>query len=507
MVELRTHKPSVASSNLALATKRAQLFQLGSFFCFWLTKSRCTLLSPLAQRLFRHLRETSLIPAEAPCLIALSGGGDSVALTLLLHELKDVLSLRLFAAHLNHGLRPEADDDALFVQKLCQRLEIPLFSEKTDAKAFAQSRGISLEAAGRRLRYTLFAKASRQFHTALVLTAHTASDQAETVLMRLIAGTGLTGLCGIRPKRRLNHGDLVRPLLIFRGSELREYLRDKQQTWREDSTNHEPTAPRTRVRLQLLPLLEQWNPQVVGNLAHFSARVRQDERFLQRRTTQLVKGAQQNEAHTFIDLHTLNAVPASLRHRAYKRWLPHCPLESSHIYALDNLIAQAIGFSHLDLPQGYQADIVRGQLRLGQADAAEINLTAPSRPDTIIELRPGRQDIPAWGLAITLDRSPLSERPTPEKIYLNPEAIQQPLILRSRRPGDVFCPAGGAGRTKLKKYLNSLKLTSAQRDALPLLCCGETLAWVLGYRADQRFLARPHQEDVWCISWQPLAKN
>lgn len=427
-----------------------------------------------------------------------------MALLLLLHELQSALGLWLGAAHLNHRLRPEADADAAFVQDLCQRLEIPLLCEKAAVQAYAQTRGMSLEAAGRRLRYALFARASARFNTTLVLTAHTASDQAETVLMRLIAGTGLTGLCGIRPHRRLGQVELVRPLLIFKGAELRSYLRESRQEWREDSTNHEPTAPRTRVRLQLIPMLEQWNPQVVENLARFSARVRQDERFIQRRATKLVDAAQREGTGVSVELSRLTAAPAALRQRAYRRWIPGCPLESDHLQALDRLIAQGIGFSHLDLPQGYQADIVRGQLRLGQASATQETSAALARPTTALEWRPGCQELPAWGLALELARAPLSQRPTPNCIFLNPETLCHPLVLRSRRPGDTFCPAGGRGRTKLKKYLNSLKLSAAQRDALPLLCCGEDLVWVVGYRADQRFLARPLQEDVWSLSWRPL---
>ena len=455
------------------------------------------MLSPTAKTLLRHLQRTALLPAGAKCLIAISGGGDSVALLRLLCELRSPLQLQLFAVHLNHGLRPEADEDAGFTADLCAGMQVPLVSAKADASAYARKHNYSLEEAGRHLRYKLFRKALEQFSAQYLATAHTASDQAETLLMRLIIGTGLNGLCGVRPRRSFGPYTIIRPLLPFEGHELREYLRESGQEWREDSTNHIPDAPRTKIRLQLLPLLKQWNPRIVAGLNSFSAQVRADEAFLQSCTRRLVNSALFRDSGWQISVEQLQRFPAVIRKRAFLHWTKmRCSLSSQHLAALDRLIISGRNRSHLDLPGQLAADINDGLLVIAPRRTVIIPAPLPSQSLTV---QPGRYSYPEYRLTLEISRAECSRRPEPDQIFLNPEIIPERLILRTRHPGDVFYPAGGTGRTKLKKYLNECKIPPEQRHSLPLLCCGDDIVWVIGRRADQRYLARPDQPNVWRI--------
>ncbi len=456
------------------------------------------MLSAPAQKLLRHLQRTNLLPVNSKCLVAISGGGDSAALLCLLHELHSVLRLKIFAVHLNHGLRPEADSDAEFVEKLCADLNIPLYLEKADTAAYARANGFSPEEAGRRLRYRLFRRTLDHFRAQYLATAHTASDQAETLLMRLISGTGLRGLCGIRPRRSFGSCTIIRPLLIFEGHELRSYLRLRRQEWCEDSTNHIPDAPRTKVRLQLLPLLQQWNPRIIDSLNRFSKQVRADEAFLQHCAQTLVDSAQIQDDSTAVPLGVLRRYPSILRKRAYLRWTKKfCSLTSKHLDALEQLALSDADRAHLDLPGQLSADITAQSLVFSPRRSRDA--AAPLSPKRI-PVQPGCYCFQDYGISLELSHASCSQRPTPSQIYLDPAKIGDALCLRSRRPGDAFYPAGGTGKTKLKKYLNEIKMPQEQRLTHPLLCCGEEIAWIVGHRADQRFLAKPQQQNVWRVT-------
>lgn len=209
---------------------------------------------PLEQAVLRRIREQRMIPAGARVAVAVSGGADSVALLRILSAIHAKLGVTLCIAHFDHCLRgAESEEDAKFVADLARTYDIEFLLERADVARAARQKGWNLEDAARRLRYAFFRRLVEQRRATHVAVAHTADDQAETVLAHLIRGTGPTGIAAIHPIA----GGTIRPLLEFRRSELRRYLNALGQGWREDSTNEDPARLRSRIRHDLLPRIER----------------------------------------------------------------------------------------------------------------------------------------------------------------------------------------------------------------------------------------------------------
>src|SRR5215470_13959148 len=236
--------------------------------------------SELAQKLLHHLRLHESIHPGQRIGVAVSGGADSVALLLLLLELRQRLGIVLSVAHFNHKLRGKASDaDERFVAKLAAKHELEFHRASTEVAKNAKKERANLEDVARRARYDYFRSLVDSGACTRVAVAHTADDQAETVLAHILRGTGLAGLGGIHPVA----GPIFRPLLPLRRAELRMYLRRKKQSWREDLTNRDTKRMRARIRKKLLPLLgKQFQPAIVEHLATLAELAREDEAFLDR---------------------------------------------------------------------------------------------------------------------------------------------------------------------------------------------------------------------------------
>ena len=227
------------------------------------------------------LPPTPLRPGDR-ATVAISGGADSTALLLLLHTAntlpRNALGIGLSAIHINHSLRAEESfADQLFCQQLCERLQIPFHTITVDTQHQAQLHKETLEEAARNLRYEAFSTLLTQNKTDVILTAHTLDDQSETVLMKLLRGAWLEGLSAISPVLQLSQGRILRPLLTLRREDLRQYLQQKNQPWREDSSNLDQTFTRNRLRHSILPLLREENPQLDTTLANLAELAREEE--------------------------------------------------------------------------------------------------------------------------------------------------------------------------------------------------------------------------------------
>ena len=284
--------------------------------------------------------ETGLFRAGERVCCAVSGGADSVALLMAMHEAnarRESLGVVLRAAHVHHGLRgEEADADEAFVRALCERLEVPLTVFRVDTAARQASHGEGLEEAARELRYAALRGMLADGAVDVVATGHTLDDQAETVVMKLLRGAWTEGLSGVAPVVEQDRGDgrVVRPLLRVRRVEIEEFLRARGQEWREDATNRDVSLTRNRVRHQLMPVLREFNPGIDGLLAGMAEVAREEEAFWQGEVERVVRqvllpgkpvrgggraastGA--GECSCALEVERLKALPAALRRRVVR---------------------------------------------------------------------------------------------------------------------------------------------------------------------------------------------
>lgn len=285
-------------------------------------------------------------PAGETWLIGLSGGADSVALLRLLREVQAAGCLpaaKLVICHLNHQLRgTESDEDEAFVRRLAHTLSLPIYSERQNVRAFAASRVLSLEAGAREARHAFFARAGKSFSTTTVVLAHHADDQAETVLFNLLRGAGPSGAAGMSPETFLEEPALrvLRPLLSITRLELRQYLSETGQEFREDATNADPEFTRNRLRHRVLPFLEdQMGRPVAPSLRRFAEILRAEDEYLDELTEEVGLAGED----LTLNVYAVNALPLALQRRTMKKWLARQKVPDAGF----DLIEEALELCHV----------------------------------------------------------------------------------------------------------------------------------------------------------------
>lgn len=404
------------------------------------------------------------LQAESKVLVALSGGADSVA---LLYSLRELGVKKLYAAHLHHGIRAEeADRDCEFCKDLCQGLNVPLNVERCDVPAVAREKRISVELAARQLRYDFLRKTLERLGADMIALGHHRGDQAETVLMHLLRGSGLKGLCGMQYRS----GDCIRPLLGVSKADIVGYLEGLGQSYCSDSTNDELDATRNRVRLQLMPLLSELNPNIEGTLCSMAEVLSEDEQLLSAM-------AQQADTRCKNKRRELLQLPKPILTRVLKKRLfaEQDTVERRDIEQLIGLLKAQNG-TVISLRDGKNAWVDETQLHLGvlkeQADYSFLHKigTAVTTPCGTIRSETVEQAIiPCRG----------------NEAYMDLECVKGSITVRSRRDADRFTPLGLAGSKLLSDYLTDRKVPRFNRD-MPLVCDDEGIIYVAGHTIDKR---------------------
>jgi len=451
--------------------------------------------------------------------VAVSGGADSVALLLLLLELLGKLGIVLSVVHFNHKLRGKASDaDEVFVAKLAAKHGLELHSASVDVAKKAKKERANLEDAARRARYDYFRSLAESGACGRIVVAHTADDQAETVLAHLLRGTGLAGLGGIHPVA----GPVIRPLLNVRRSELRRFLRARKQTWREDATNRDTKRMRARIRKKLLPLLErQFQPAVVKHLTSLAELAREDEAFLdamaEERATVLV---QKSGAGTRIAIDNLfeplkrkefntkntpgrekTGETEALSKRMVRRIVESLKpregqLGAGHVQAVLQLARSGQSGSLLPLPGGVEVRRERDALVFQTVENAGVRTdrSAPREYEYKIDLARGETEVNVTELGCVFRLKvidwPLKRGETSrDGAVLDRDRLLFPMVLRNWRPGDRLRPQGHRNTHKLKRLLNEKRVSRWERDGWPVLTSGGVLAWARGFPVAAEFAA------------------
>jgi tRNA(Ile)-lysidine synthase len=423
--------------------------------------------------------------------VAVSGGPDSVCLLHVLRELAPRWSLSLAVLHLNHGLRgAESAADEEFVRALAGSLELPCFIRS--AGAF---RG-NLEQAARRARQAFFAGAREALDLACVATGHTLSDQAETVLFRILRGSCAAGLAGILPVTREG---IVRPLIEVRGEETRAYLRERGIAAREDTSNAADSFARNRIRRRLLPELErEWNPALAETLARTAHWARDEEVYwsdvIAARADALLHRGGGGVSMKVADV---AAMPGAMA----RRFLRH---------AIEEVKGglHGVGFEHVERV----LDLLRRREGHGRVSLAGLTATRslewlriapPGRPAPYALALdvPGRARIPGDSRTLALESAGPAECGYTENVsLLDWGAVSGPLVLRSWRAGDRYRPAGKTAACKVKDLFQEARIPEWERGAWPVITRGGAIVWTRRFGAAAEFAARPDSGVVLKVS-------
>jgi tRNA(Ile)-lysidine synthase len=418
-------------------------------------------------------------------LAAVSGGADSVALLSVLRELAPALGLTLHAAHVHHGLRAEADRDARSVEALCARLGVPFHEERIEVRRAPPWEG--LEAEARHARYAALGRLARLLGAARIATGHTADDQAETVLMRLLQGAGPRGLRGIAPERGL----LIRPLIEVRRAEIEAYLRSGGIGWVEDASNRDSRFLRNRIRHEVLPFLaERWSG-IVPSLCRSAALARELVGELERRAeAKLGRLGRRGPAGIVLPVPALAALPEELALEIVRRALATLgveqPLRAAAHRALRRLLA---------------LEAARRPVRIGPLAVERSGRWLRVGPASLLPLRsrewraPGCLDLPEVGLALEargFDRPPGYVPPRdPRMAAFDADRLPPVLTVRARRRGDRFTPFGADSERRLKAFLIDAGVPRWERSRVPLLEARGEIVWVAGVRRGRAAPVRP----------------
>jgi len=451
------------------------------------------------------------LPRGGPLVVAVSGGADSVCLLYALVQQKNELNLKLHIAHLNHSLRgAESDADAQYVADLVHKLNLPCTLEKRDISSYGSTS--SVEEKARDARYTFLAEVAASVRADAVAVAHTADDQVETILMHLVRGSGLAGLCGMgevsswKSSSDDSRVTIIRPLLGVTRKEVEVYCDANKLAPRIDSSNKSLDYVRNRFRYELIPLIKGYNSNFGDAILRLASIVADEIALLDQQVSDVWDMVISYDSKLlYIDRDAFGKLPV-----AVKRHLVRCVLErlagtltdieavhiESMLGTMEKTVSKKISIPHgLVLVNGYNTCTIGSEdlfEDVGKGFDSEYALNAPD--DTII---------PGWRVTSSIGNKVVErENDTGYIACFDYDVVGDDLIVRGKRSGDKLKPLGMKGSKSLKNLMIDLKIPKAQRDSIPIVCSTRHIIWVVGYRIDERAKVSASTERVLSIRFE-----
>jgi tRNA(Ile)-lysidine synthase len=432
-------------------------------------------------------RHRMLNPGDL-CIVAVSGGADSVCLLDILNELKAALGIKLVVAHFDHGLR-EGEDEAetRFVRKLASSMNLPFESEKaTSLKDWSSG---SVEEKARDARYRFLESLREGLSAQKIAIGHHLNDQAETVLMRLLRGSGSSGLAGIPPFRDKT---IIRPLIDTKKEEIESYLKARDLAYMDDSSNLQTDYLRNRIRLELLPSLLEYQPRLIEHLGRLADILRDENAYMEGRAEDWVVREADLRTTGEVSIHRLSflGLPQPIRNRVTRQILRKLGkglrrIGSLHIESVAELGKSENSHGSLNLPNGLVVTRSYDHMvfRIGEErQSREFHYLLDGTGTYVIE-EIGK----TIGLVERKPNANLNLEGDEKTAYLDSEKLEFPLILRNFRPGDRIVPLGMTGHKKIKDFFIDLKIPIESRPLVPILLSGDQPIWIGGYRIDDRY--------------------
>lgn len=430
-----------------------------------------------------HLREQFPPLHKAKLLIAISGGVDSVVLTHLCKE----SGLKISLAHCNFHLRgEESDGDELFVQEFADALDLEVFTEHFDTEAYAEESKTSVQMAARDLRYQWFRELQRDLKFDYLLTAHHSNDDLETFMINFTRGTGLDGLTGIP---EINEG-ILRPLLAFSRNEIEDYAHKNHLKWREDSSNASTKYLRNKIRHEIIPGLEELNPQLLQSFKKTQQHLKESALLVEDYISAIFpKIATENQDGYSFNIKLLKTIP-NTKAILYELFKPFGFTEWDDVFHL------------LDAQSG---KLVYSKTHRLIKDREEILLTTiPSEEDNMeFEISEEEAVLMLPVGIFHLEEVEAVSEANQNEIFVDKNKLDFPLIVRKWQKGDYFFPFGMEGKKKLSKFFKDNKLSLPQKENSRVLSSNDKVVWVVGHRADARFAVDPSTSKILKITYTP----
>lgn len=430
----------------------------------------------MTDKVYETIKEYGLIEKGDKILIGLSGGADSVCLTHILYMLREKLGITIHTAHMNHNIRGnEADRDAEFARKYSEALGIPFVLHSENVTEYAEQNGMSEEMAGRELRYAFFNKFLKENGFSKIATAHNRNDNAETVVMNFMRGSGIKGMCGIPYKR----GNIIRPILDISRDEIENYCKKNNLEYVLDSTNAEKIYTRNKIRLEIIPKIQaEFNPNFINTVSDNARLLRADAEFI-------ADAAEEAYAKTVrngrVDITYLLSQPFAVSSRIILKMVSEASggisdFSADFVYKITELAKKGKSGSKIELPGKIEAVIEYKVLYIGRNEEVSEFEYPVKIGESVYIAEIGK----------TLKIEYVTEK-NGSGFYFAADENDE-LKIRNRRAGDVFFPTGMDGRKKVKDLFVDLKLTRAQRSRAEIVTINGEIAGIIGKRYDKRFV-------------------
>ncbi len=439
----------------------------------------------LLKKVRATIRKYSMLSDGDSVLIGLSGGPDSVCMTIILGKLKDELNIILNAVYIDHCLRPdETGNEAAFCSKLCDKLEIGFFLKTGDAKKSAEEKKLNLQEAAREIRYRIFEELSSEVNATKIAIGHTADDQAETFLMRSLRGSGVRGLSGIPPVR----GNIIRPLIETEKIKIEKFLeQDVSQSFITDSSNRKEDYLRNWLRGTIIPELKKKNPALIKSICRASDILREEDEYLEIIVTKtlmrLISRKSDNNIELFLT--PLETISKPVLRRVLRRAISETKglagVDFIHIEDIIRLIEQGKPGDMLNLPKAIRAVREYSLLKITSDPVIKLSGYEITPPSEVAMSETGtiiRASFEEAGAEMVEGRA---------SVLLDAGGMVFPLKVRPRAAGDFFYPSGLGKKKKLQDFFVDEKIPREERDKIPLILSGDNIVWVAGLRADDRF--------------------
>ena len=445
----------------------------------------------MLSKVIKTLKKYDMLTQGEKVVLGVSGGADSIGMLHALNELIDY-GLELIVAHLNHGIRgEEAKRDADFVKEAAKSLGLTYVYGEVDTLAYKQEHGLSVEDAARTLRYKFFDQVLSKHYATKLVTAHTMDDQAETVLMRLIRGSGSRGLGGIPPVSN----NIIRPLIETKRSEIEDYLRSKGIKWVEDSTNESDEYLRNKIRQELVVDLERYNPQIKETLSRTADILRAEDKFI---TSQAGKHFESifklNGPELIGALDSFKNIDKPLRYSLLRVAIEKFNsslknISSTHIVSADDFLLSDAPSGEIELPDDNL--IVKGYDTFLLTKKSEYE-----REFSYLIQSEGKWGFPELEVEVAIVKSDTLDENDESIAYFDPQRVEFPIEVRNFNPGDRFCPLGMRDSKKLQDYFTDIKMPKFLRSRVPVFCTKGDIMWLGGIRVDNRFKVIDRENEV-----------